>query len=591
MAMSGWVNAPTDLRDERATFAAMTTAAGPVPAGPILLRLGRDAGFCSQGPHTGYADWRHPERPDPDIAVAIEGRLSNRHVLADQLGQCRVLASDADLLLHAYRRWGQFLVDRIDGVYAIAIWDQLRRQLLLIRDPLGVKTFFYQLMRDGSVAFATKIRGLLAHPRIEPVVTRDGLNELITLGPARTPGHAVINGMHELQPGHLTQVTPGRFRSHRHFHWQAEGPDTEIDEAAAATIVRRVVAESTAALRDQADTAVLLSGGIASAAAAACTTPNASIDVRRTAYTLTLAGPWGLPPGIGADVTAAARVARHLHLDYHLVTAGADLLTDLAAATRRIRDLPGDASLDAPLFALLSQAASTATGVITGAGANAVFGWDAPGSPGGIGFPWQRYDAAPVNLLSADARLHLLPTAYAKQRLGEAVAAIPAPAGVGETRRAWRRNAYLTLSQGLPAKLRRLDELASAVGLSVHSPLADWRLTEHTLRMPEPVRQLNGVRLGLLRHAVADLLPASVTWLPGRAFPGANLLPGWRADQRDRMLAVLADTSQPLQPLLDPDQIRPLLARTPEHAHARHSAIAYLLEINAWLTRHRIHLT
>lgn len=591
MAISGWVNAPTDLRDDLATFAAMTNAAGPVPPSPMLMRLGRNAGFCSQGPHTGYADWRHPERPDPDIAVAIEGRLSNRGVLAGQLGQRRAFASDADLLLHAYRRWGQFLVDRIDGAYAIAIWDQLRRQLLLIRDPLGVKTFFYQLMRDGSVVFATKIRGLLAHPRIHPVIRSDGLNELITLGPARTPGHAVVHGMHELQPGHLTQATPGRFRIHRHCHWQAEAPDTAIDEAAAATIVRRVVAESTGAQRTEPDAAVLLSGDIASAAATACTTPTPSADIRRTAYTLTLAGPWGLPPGIGADVTAAARVARHLHLDHRLVTANADLLTDLAAATRRIRDLPGDPSLDAPLLALLGRAASTATSVVTGAGANAVFGWQPQANAAGCDFPWQRYDTAPVNLLSADARLHLLPTAYAKRRLEDAVAAIPAPSGLSEIRRAWHRDAYLALTHTLPAKLRRLDELATALGLSVHSPLADWLLTQHTLRMPAAVRHLNGVRLGLLRHAVADLLPASVTWLPGRAFPGAQLLPGWRAEQRDQMLTVLADTSQPLQPLLDPDQIRPLLARTPEHSHTRHSAIAYLLEINAWLARHHIHLT
>src|SRR4051812_9632244 len=217
MAISGWVNAPTDLRDEHATFTAMTVAAGPVPASPMLVRLGRDAGFCCQGPQTGYADWRHPERPDPDLAVAIEGRLSNRDVLAGQLGERRTLASDADLLLHAYRRWGQFLVDRIDGVYAIAIWDQLRRQLLLIRDPLGVKTWFYQPLRGGGVAFATKVRGLLAHPGVDPVITSDGLNELITLGPARTPGHAIVQGMHEVLPGHLIQVIPGRLRTHRHW--------------------------------------------------------------------------------------------------------------------------------------------------------------------------------------------------------------------------------------------------------------------------------------------------------------------------------------------------------------------------------------
>ncbi|GIM93205.1 asparagine synthase-related protein [Paractinoplanes toevensis] len=590
MAISGWVNAPTDLRDETPTFTAMTTAAGPVPASPMLLRLGRAAGFCCQGPQTGYADWRHPERPDPDVAVAIEGRLSNRDILLDRLGQRRIHACDADLLLHAYRQWGQFLVDRIDGVYAIAIWDQLRRQLLLIRDPLGVKTWFYQPLRDGSLAFATKVRGLLAHPGVDPVVTSDGLNELITLGPARTPGHAIVHGTHEVLPGHLTQVIPGRVRSQRHFHWQAEAPDPGVDETAAAGMVRRTLAEATAPLRTEPARAVLLSGGIASAAAAAFTAPHPSADRRPAAYTLTLAGPWGLPPGVGADVTAAARIARHLRLDHRLVAASADQLIDMAAATRRILDLPGDATLDAALFTLLRQAAGAGGPIVTGDGADAIFGWASPASEA-TGLPWQRYDTAPMDLLTAEARLHLLPTAYVKRRLDDAAATIPAPADLSDARRAWHRDAYLTLTHRLPAQLRRLDELAAALGLSVHSPLADWLLTQHTLRMPHPVRHLRGVRLGLLRHTVADLLPASVTWLPGRTFPGAHLLPGWRANHRDRMLAVLADASQPLQPLLDPAQIHPLLARTPEPIHGRHSAVAYLLEINAWLARHRIRLT
>ncbi|MEU4239668.1 asparagine synthase-related protein [Actinoplanes sp. NPDC026619] len=589
MAISGWVNAPTDLRDETSTLSAMTTAAGPVPASPLLLRLGRDAGLCCQGPQTGYADWRHPERPDPDIAVAIEGRLSNRDLLLDRLGQRRTHACDADLLLHAYRQWGQFLVDRIDGVYAIAIWDQLRRQLLLIRDPLGVKTWFYQPLRDGSVTFATKVRGLLAHPGVDPVVTSDGLNELITLGPARTPGHAIVHGMHEVLPGHLTQAVPGRICSRRHWQWQAQAPDPTIGETAAAHMVRRTLAEATATLRTQPAGAVLLSGGVASATAAALAAPQPSADRRPIAYTLTLAGPWGLPPGVGADVTAAGRVARHLNLHHHPIAASADELVAMAAASRHVLDLPGESTLDAALFTLLRRAAATTTSIVTGDGADAVFGW-ASSTPEITGLPWQRYDTAPIDLLSADARLHLLPTAYAKRRLEDAIATIPAPAGLTDAQRAWHRDAYLTLTHSLPAQLRRLDELAAALGLSVHSPLADRRLIQHTLRMPDPVRHLRGVRLGLLRHAVTGLLPASVTWLPGRTFPGAHLLPGWRANQRDRMLGVLADASQPLQPLLDPVQIHPLLARIPEHNHARHSAIAYLLEINAWLARHRIRL-
>ncbi|MBM2623869.1 hypothetical protein JIG36_51110 [Actinoplanes sp. LDG1-06] len=588
MAISGWVNGPTDLRDETPIFTAMTTAAGPVPPSPMTVRLGRDAGFCCQGPQTGYADWRHPERPDPDIVVAIEGRLSNREVLLNRLGQRRTHASDADLVLHAYRRWGQFLVEQIDGVYAIAIWDHLRRQLLLVRDPLGVKTWFYYPLRDGSMAFATKSRGLLAHPNVEPAITSDGLNELLVLGPARTPGHAVVNGMHEVLPGHITQTVPGRIRTHRYWQWQAEAPESSINEVEAAAVVRRTLAEATAALRTDPVGAVLLSGGVASASAAALATPHPSAEQRPTAYTMALAGPWGLPPGAGTDVTAAGRVAQHLALDHRLIKADKSDLLDLATATRRILDLPGEPARDAAVFGLLSAATVTGSSVVTGVGADAVFGWVPSLKTAVTDVPWLGYDAGPVALLSAEARMHMLPTAYTKQRFEDAISAIPAAKGVSEAQRAWHRDAYLNLSHRLPAQVRRWDELATAIGMSVHNPLADWLLTQHTLRFPDPIRHLRGMRLGLLRHAISDLLPAGLTWLPGRVFPTATGLPGWRTVQRERMLGLLSDSSQPLQPLLDPAQIRPLLTRAPEHAYGGRSVIAHLIEVNAWLARHQI---
>src|SRR3954447_22056649 len=107
MAITGWIHPTRDLRDERPAVNAMTVALTAGVVRRSLVRLARRAAFAHLGLTGGYADWRHPERPDPDLAVAVDGQLTNRGHLDEQLyGRPRPLSGDAEVLLHAYRAWG-----------------------------------------------------------------------------------------------------------------------------------------------------------------------------------------------------------------------------------------------------------------------------------------------------------------------------------------------------------------------------------------------------------------------------------------------------------------------------------------------------
>lgn len=595
MGITGWIHPVRDLRLEGPTLTAMTRACGVNPTGADVVRLAESAAIACHGTNTGYADGRHPERRDPELMVAVDGRLTHRDRLQSQLGRWpRPDVSDADLLLHAYRTWGARLVERIEGTYAIAVWDTPRRQLLLVCDRIGAKAWYYRSDDDGGLLFATSVRALLAHPGVTAAIDADGLNELLTLGPVRTPGHGVLRGVHELPPGYLARAIPGRIFTYQYWRWHADPHHHDVDTTTAT--VRRTLADTTLPLRERPAGAVLLSGGIASAAAAAFTTPPPTTMGRPTAYTLTLAGPWSQPPRAGVDVTAAARTAAHLHLRPTMVTPEADTVLDAGTATRRILDFPGEPATDAPRLAVLRRIASDTSTVVTGDGAAAVFGdhpWlHHPDVLAGDTFPWHPRDLAPVDLLSADARLHLLPDAYVKHRYADAAGTIPYASADDATGRAHRRAAYLTLTHYLPAQLRRLDQLATAAGLTAHTPFTDWPLARYLFTVPYPVRHMTSFRLGLLRHTVADLLPASVTWLPSLPPPAAYLLPAWQRSQHEQLRSLLTDPTQPLQPLLDQTLLTGLLDKaTSQLPSGWHISIAYLLEVNAWLGQHHITLT
>lgn len=591
MGITGWIHPIRDLSLERATLTAMARTGDVDSTGSVVVRLAKSAAIACQGTAVGYADGGHPDRRDPELMVAVDGRLHHRDQLQSQLGRWpRPDVSDADLLLHAYRRWSTRLVEHIDGTYAIAVWDSLERQLLLICDRTGAKTWYYRSDTDGGLLFATSIRGLLAHPGTTNLIDADGLNELLTIGPIRTPGHGVLRGVHELAAGYLGRVVPGRICTYQYARWPADQHHHDLDTTT--TFIRHTLADTTLPQREQQPGAVLLSGGIASAAAAAFTA--APTAARPVAYTLALAGPWSQPPHAGVDVTAAARTAAHLHLRHTMVTPDTDAVLAAGAAARSVLDFPGEGATDAAIFTLLRRVAATTTSVVTGDGAAITFGdqWWQHQPDSGDTFAWHRRDLAPVDLLCADARLHLLPEAYVKYRYAEATRTIPDVITDDRTGRAHRRAAHLTLTHCLPARLRRLDQLATAAGLTVHTPFTAWPLARYLAGVPYPVRHLTTVRLGLLRHTVADLLPASVTWLPSLPPPSAHVLPAWRRSQHEQLHALLTDLSQPLQPLLDRARLTDLLDQ-PANQRPRswHTSITYLLDVNTWLSQHHVTLT
>jgi asparagine synthase (glutamine-hydrolysing) len=591
MGIIGWIDNARDLRREQPVLHALADLLSPTPGTDGLTRAGRNAVFARRGASTGYADWRHPEHPDPDLVLLLDGHLTNRDRLEDQLYQRpRPLTSDAEILLHAHRRWGAALVDHIDGAFTIVIWDQRARQLLLIRDPLGARTLYY-LPRPDGMLFASQATALLGHPDLQRTVDADGLNELLTLGPVRTPGHGVIRGVHELLPGQLLRATPRGIR--RHLYRPLDSSEIDTDLPGATASLRKTLTEKIAPLRRRPAAAVLMSGGIASTAAALFSTLGLNGD-RPTGYSLTTDPAHELSKQTETGLLAAAYTARRRQMRCHVVCASMDWLHAAAEASRRAADFPGPVNLDAALLGLLRHAAAKGhTSVVTGHGARAVFGgyrWlhdqtDLTRDD----FPWRPRGLAPGDLLNDDTRSHLLPDAYRKLRFHHAIADL-ANTGAGDAIAGRRRvMAQLTLTHFLPNLLVRWGQLAGAAGITMRTPFADWGLAQYLWTLPFAVRHPLGVPDGLLRVAVSGALPAMMTPLPGTPPTCAQLPPQWVQTRQEQMRGILADPGAPLHPLLDHKRIQHLLLRpTTVPAHDWHTTVAYLVEVNAWLSRHRI---
>lgn len=115
------------------------------------------------------------------LSVTYNGEIYNFAELRAQLergGARFVTDGDTEVLLHGWRAWGPGLLDRLNGMFAFAIHDAEAGKLFLARDRLGVKPLHYVELSDGSLAFASELKGLLAHPLLRRVPDATAIEDL-----------------------------------------------------------------------------------------------------------------------------------------------------------------------------------------------------------------------------------------------------------------------------------------------------------------------------------------------------------------------------------------------------------------------------
>ena len=128
--------------------------------------------------------------------------------------------SDTEVVLTAYLCWGTKCVEKLNGIFAFAIWDDDEQRLFLARDRIGVKPLFYYEYKNGLL-FASEIKTLLKNPIVEPKIDEQGLYEVFLLGPARTSGFGVIKDIKELLPGECATYNGKEIRKKKYFTLRA----------------------------------------------------------------------------------------------------------------------------------------------------------------------------------------------------------------------------------------------------------------------------------------------------------------------------------------------------------------------------------
>ena len=541
--ITGWVAFRRDLRGEQATIDAMTetmACRGPDDRGTFVTEhgaLGHRRLAIIDLP--GGRQPMSVDTPDGAVVLVYSGETYNFGELREELagrGHRFETSSDTEVVLHAYLEWGTALAERLNGMYAFAIWDARIDQLVMIRDRMGIKPFYYYETPDG-VLFGSEPKAILANPTAEAVMTLDGIRELFSL--AKTPGNAMWDGMREVEPGTVVTVDRDGMRTTR--YWALRTREHTDDQETTVAKVRELL-EDIVARQLVADVprCMLLSGGLDSSALTAIAAKQlATVGERVRSFAVDFVGQAEnfVPDEMRAtpDTPYVHDVAELTGTDHQDIVLDSDQLADPEVRTRyiRARDLPnGMGDMDGSLYLLFKAIRGHSTVALSGESADEVFGgyqqFFDPEARAAETFPWLA--AAARRAFSGGTRRFFTPALAANLRLEEyihdayktAVAQVEPLPGESALESRMREICYLHLTHFVRILLDRKDRASMAVGLEVRVPFCDHRLVEYVYNTPWALKTFDGREKSLLRAATADVLPPSVVQRVKSPYPSTQ---------------------------------------------------------------------
>jgi asparagine synthase (glutamine-hydrolysing) len=496
---------------------------------------------------------------DGSIRVVFNGEIYNHRDLREDLvrrGHVLRTGSDGEVLAHLYEELGDDLVDRLNGIFAFAIWDVRRRRLVLARDPHGVKPLYYADEGD-SLTFASEIKAMVASGRVSRELDPEAVAQYLHYQVVPPPG-AIVRGVRALEPGRVLVRSGGPAKVRTYWTPPSERPGaiTSADEATYAVRdgLERAVRSQLVAERPL---GVFLSGGVDSSAIVALAARE--VPHRLKTFSVGFTGP---DEEVLSEWPWARLVAERYDTDHHEFVLTEDLFRHALPATLRAMDQPTSDGINS--YWVSHAAAQHVTVALSGTGGDELFlgyGRDAILLEGrDLTSPLRNLPAGYVRAVTALAGRvpeDLLWEGVARiRRAAEWMARLDStfisPRGIGifeagdrdamlapDLRSRVFRAATEYLRGDVPPDLahpadwlarleqraylsfvllRDIDAMSMAHSLEVRVPFLDRVLGDVASRISSTLKLRDGVGKWVLKHALRDLLPDEVLFRPKMGF-------------------------------------------------------------------------
>lgn len=454
--------------------------------------------------------------------LVCDGEIYNKQELKEDLkvrGAAFASGSDAEVILQSYLRYGEDFVTRLNGVFAIALWDACKEKLFLFRDRAGVKPLFY-MKREDTIVYSSEIKGILAYPEMEPAVNAEGLCEIFALGPARTYGKGVFKDILEVLPGHYLSLGQGILKDQCYWNLESHPHEDSFEDTVEKTAWLLEDAVKKQMISDF-PISTFLSGGVdSSLVTSICARELKKEGKVLDTFSFDFEGNQkyfranDFQPS--QDRPWVEKMVKYSQTNHRFLECKNTELLEYLYKAVDARDLPGMADVESSMLYFCSKVADYNKVALTGECADEIFG----------GYPWfrkreafetQAFPWAPDmkvrQTLLLEECIHTLPMKeYAAAAYEQTIQETPVLEGESEEEKRRREISYLNLKWFMATLLDRMDRTGMYSGLTARVPMADYRIIEYVWNVPWSMKCKDGVVKGLLRHAGTENLPTEILW-------------------------------------------------------------------------------
>ncbi len=536
--------------------------------------------------------------------IVYNGELYNTQQLRailEKTGHRFSSHSDTEVVLHAYAQWSEECVLKFNGIFAFGIWEHKRKKLFLARDRMGVKPLFYKHENHGIV-FASEIKTLLAHPQVSAQLDAEGIAQIFLLGPGRIPGSGILKGIQELEPGCYGYFCCGKWNWKR--YWKLlDREHTESFEETAEQVRFLVTDAIQRQMISDVPIGTFLSGGLdSSIISSVCAQklkesgavlPTFSVDYKDNDIYFT---PGKFQPN--SDGEYIRQMQAYLSTDHHwTILTPEELATALEDATNA-RDLPGMADVDSSLLLFCKEIRKKVKVALSGECADEIFGgypwYRDPKIRESDGFPWSQNIEQRSVFIKKAVYGNINPQEYVQDQYRQTLAQCDILPGTSPQERRMKEMVNLNQRWFMQTLLDRKDRMSMYHGLEVRVPFCDHRIAEYLYGVPWEFKDRNGQEKGLLRYAMRDYLPQEVLYRKKSPYPKTHN-PLYFQLVKDRLRAALDQKGTPLLEITDRKALENLLESEyvwPWYGQLMRvpQTIAYMLQINCWLTQYNVNI-
>ena len=534
---------------------------------------------------------------DRSVVVIYNGEIYNYQELIAELtalGYVFRTRSDTEVIVHAWRAWGEQCVDRFRGMFAFVLWDEKQQTAFIARDRLGVKPLYYAVLPDGHLIAGSELKSLLAHGALARTIDPLAVEEYFALGYVPEP-RTIFTSAVKLPPGHSLTVRRGASVPSPREYWDVTFTASSIlsPKEASAELVERLQESVRLRMISEVPLGAFLSGGVDSSAVVAMMAGVSAAPVNTCSISFSDAQ--------YDESKYAQQVAQRYGTHHHVERVESDDF-DLIDLLARLYDEPYADSSAIPTYRVCQLARKHVTVALSGDGGDESFGGyrryrlhmmeERMRQPlplalrrpvfGLLGRVYPKADWAPrvfrgkttlqalardsvqayfhsMSILRDDMRSRLYSNTFKAQLAGyNAIEVFQRHAAKANHEDPLSLVQYLDLKTYLVGDINtKVDRASMAHSLEVREPLMDHPLVEWLATLPSSFKLRAGEGKWLLKQALEPHLPKDILYRPkmGFAVPLASWLRGpLRQRARDAVLGdTLAETG-----LFDPRYLRQL---------------------------------